>query len=86
MASSSYTPVTVVEDGHVELMKSIGKRLEEIRKARNISVINLCDDVKMSRTTYYRMSEGVIYFNTHKFFRILEKLEISASDFFKDIK
>ena len=82
----SYKPITKVEDGHEDLLKSIGDRLEQIRDEKHISVTVLCDEVKMSRTTYYRMINGKVYFNTYRFLKILDVLEISAIDFFKDIE
>jgi len=86
MSNRSYEPVNAVESGHEDLLKSIGARLEQIRVEKQISVTVLCDEVKMSRTTYYRMINGKVYFNTYRFLKILDVLEISAIDFFKDIE
>jgi transcriptional regulator with XRE-family HTH domain len=85
MSKSSYEPVNAVESGHEDLLRSIGERLEQIRVEKQISVTVLCAEVKMSRTTYYRMINGKVYFNTYKFLKILDVLEIPAIDFFKDI-
>ena len=65
-------------------MKSVGARIEEIRKQKDISVSDLCTKVKMSRTTYYRMINGMIYFNTEKFFRVLDILGVDVSITFND--
>lgn len=86
MSRDSYKPVITVEKGHEELLKSIGERLEKIRIQNGISVTLLCKEVRMSRTTYYRMINGLIYFNTQKFLKILDILEITASINFKKKK
>jgi ribosome-binding protein aMBF1 (putative translation factor) len=78
---TSYKPATgnKVSKGHAVLLKSVGARIEEIRKQKDISVSDLCTKVKMSRTTYYRMINGMIYFNTEKFFKVLDILETDVS-------
>ena len=86
MSKSSYESGKAVEDGHEDLLKSIGTRLEKIRVEKQISITLLCDEVDMSRTTYYRMINGKVYFNTYKFLKMLDVLEKSPIDFFKDIE
>jgi len=84
---NSYKPAegNKVSGGHAVLLKSVGVRIEEIRKQKGISVTDLCKKVdKMSRTTYYRMINGMIYFNTEKFFKILDFLGVDVSITFND--
>jgi ribosome-binding protein aMBF1 (putative translation factor) len=72
----SYKPAkgNEVSKGHEIVLKTVGDRIEEIRKQKNISVTDLCSKVKMSRTTYYRMINGMVYYNTEKLFKILDFL------------
>jgi transcriptional regulator with XRE-family HTH domain len=86
MSNKSYDSGKAVEAGHEDLLKRIGAKLEQIRGEKQIPITVLCDDVKMSRTTYYRMINGRVYFNTYMLLKILDVLEIPATDFFKDIK
>ena len=83
---NSYKPAegNKVSKGHAVLLKSVGVRIEEIRIQKDISVSDLCTKVKMSRTTYYRMINGMIYFNTEKFFRVLDILGVDVSITFND--
>ena len=84
MSKASYEPVTKIDEGHRELLKSIGTKLEEIRVEKKISVTTLCKNVGMSRTTYYRMVEGMIYFNIQKFLNLLDELETKSTINFKE--
>ncbi len=86
MSNKSYDSGKAVESGHEDLLKSIGAKLEQIRVEKQIPITVLSDDVKMSRTTYYRMINGRVYFNTYMLLTILDVLEIPAINFFKDIE
>jgi len=83
---SSYRPANAnkISKSHEEILKSIGDKIEGIRKQKDISVTDLCSTVNMSRTTYYRMINGMIYFNTEKFFKVLDVLDIDVSITFSD--
>jgi transcriptional regulator with XRE-family HTH domain len=74
MSRDSYKPVKQVQKDHEILLKGIGDRIEEIRIQKGMSVTTLCNKVSMSRTTYYRIRDGLIYFNTEKFFKICDEL------------
>jgi predicted transcriptional regulator len=82
-SKDSYEPVIKVKEGHQELLKSIGAKLEKIREEKNMSVSMLCDKVGMSRTTYYRITKGMIYFNIQKLLNLLDELETFATINFK---
>jgi transcriptional regulator with XRE-family HTH domain len=83
-SKGSYEPVIKVKDTHHKLLKRIGIELEERRKEKNISVTTLCDKVGISRTTYYRIKEGMIYFNIQKMLDLLDELDTSVIINFKD--
>jgi len=78
-SKDSYKPVIKVKEGHLELLKSIGAELEKIREEKNISVKVLCKRVGMSRTTYYRITMGLIYFNIQKLLILLDELDTNAT-------
>jgi transcriptional regulator with XRE-family HTH domain len=84
MSNDSYKPVKQVQKDHEALLKSIGESIEDIRKQKGISVTELCNRVGMSRTTYYRMRDGIIYFNTEKLFLTLDVLETDISVSFRE--
>jgi DNA-binding XRE family transcriptional regulator len=78
----SYKPTkkeNEVAQGHKLLLRTIGVKIEEIRKEKEISVSELCTKVKVSRTTYYRIINGMVYFNTEKFLKILDILDADVS-------
>lgn len=83
-SKDSYKPVTKVKEGHKELLKQIGNELEKIREGKNISVRILCDKVGISRTTYYRIKEGIIYFNIQKLLDLMDELDANVTIKFKD--
>ncbi|WP_320112053.1 helix-turn-helix transcriptional regulator [Draconibacterium orientale] len=83
-SKGSYEPVTKVKDTHHELLKRIGIELEERRKEKNISVTTLCDKVGISRTTYYRITKGMIYFNIQKMLDLLDELGANVTINFRD--
>ena len=83
MSKNSYKSNVEVEEGHQIFLKDIGEKIEKIRKEKDIPVTKLCDEVKMSRTTYYRMINGLIYFNTQKLLKILDVLNMNATIKFK---
>lgn len=80
----SYEPITKVKEGHQELLQKIGSELEKIRGERNLSVNQLCAKIGMSRTTYYRISKGLIYFNIQKFLDLLDELDTELKIDFKN--
>lgn len=83
-SKDSYKPVTEVKENHKELLKQIGNALEKIREEKNISVRILCDKVGISRTTYYRIKEGIIYFNIQKLLDLLDELDANITFEFKE--
>lgn len=83
-SKNSYKPVTKVEKGHKELLKQIGDELDKIREEKNISVRILCEKANISRTTYYRIKDGLIYFNIKKLLDLLDKLDANVTIKFKD--
>jgi len=74
-----YSSKTEVKPEHKELLASLGSRIEEIRKEKNISVKHLCEEVGISRTTYYRITKGVVYFNTENIFKLCDELGIEIT-------
>lgn len=77
----SYKPAkeNEIQKSHQKVLKSVGKRIEAIREEKNISVSEMCKKVGISRTTYYRIINGMVYFNTEKLFKIADYLNADVS-------
>lgn len=67
-------------------LKKIGNRLQELRLQKNLTQKELAFlvDVEISQIT--RIERGIINTSVLNLMRITDALEISVSDFFKDIK
>ena len=78
-STDGYSSKTKVKAEHSELLINLGSRIEEIRKEKDIGVKQLCDEVGISRTTYYRITKGVVYFNTENIFKICDQLGVEIT-------
>ena len=70
---------------HQEFIKRIGDRLKHIRESKEKSASQLAKESKLSRNLYHQMEHGRVYFTISSLLRILDSLDISASDFFQDL-
>ena len=66
-------------------LKKIGNRLQELRLQKNLTQKELAFlvDIEISQIT--RIERGIINTSILNLMRITDALEISASDFFKDL-
>ena len=85
-APKAYQPPKPILPEHQKFMTNVGNNLMELRKTRNISVLELSKQTGISRNAYTQMESGTSYFNLLKFFTVLEFYKISPIDFFKKMK
>ena len=70
---------------HLPLLVSIGAKLEELRTSKGFTIQEVAEKVDMSRNGYALMEKGQIYFNFSTLLTILDKLEVSYSEFFNEL-
>lgn len=80
-----YQPPKEIKAEHQEFIKKIGDRLKQIREGKEMSASRLAKESKLSRNLYHQMEHGKVYFTISSLLRILDILEISSLDFFKDL-
>lgn len=75
-----------MKDLDVVRLKKIGNRLQELRLQKNLTQKELAFlvDVEISQIT--RIERGIINTSILNLMRITDALEISISDFFKDLE
>jgi len=74
-----------VKDLDLVQLKKIGKRVQELRLKKNLTQKELAFvvDVEISQIT--RIERGIINTSILNLMKIVDALEISMSDFFKDL-
>jgi ribosome-binding protein aMBF1 (putative translation factor) len=80
-----YQPPKEIMAEHQEFINRIGDKLKQIREREEMSASRLAKDSKLSRNLYHQMEHGRVYFTISSLLRVLDALEISASEFFKDL-
>ena len=77
-------PKPIKEDDQ-ELMKTIGRKIKDLRKDRKIGYIDLADEIGISRNALNLIENGRVYFNFSTLLQILRYFETTTDDFFKDL-
>jgi len=80
-----YQPPKEIKAEHQEFIDKVGDRLKQIRESKEMSAARLAKDSKLSRNLYHQMEHGRVYFTISSLLRVLDALEVSAVDFFKDL-
>lgn len=80
-----YQPPKEIKAEHQEFIKKIGDRLKQNREGKEMSASRLAKESKLSRNLYHQMEHGKVYFTISSLLRVLDILEISSLDFFKDL-
>lgn len=70
---------------HKVFITKVGEKLKSIRTEKNLSVSEAAKQYGLSRSLYYQLENGTVYFTISTLLRVLEKLEISPIDFFRDL-
>ena len=75
-----------IAESDLKRIKLIADRLKKIRKQKGYtSYENLAFDKNLSRMLVYRIESGKKDFTFTNFLKLLDALEISLEDFFKDL-
>ncbi len=80
-----YQPPKEIKAEHQEFINRIGEKLKQIRENKEMSAARLAKDSKLSRNLYHQMEHGRVYFTISSLLRVLDALDVSAVDFFKDL-
>ena len=76
-----------IAESDLKRIKVIADRIKEIRKEKGYtSYENLAFDKNLSRMLVYRIETGKKDFTFTNFLKIMDALDITLEDFFKDIK
>ncbi len=67
------------------ILVEIGKRLQELRKSKNIGSKEMADLIGVSRNGYSMMEHGKTFFKFSKLMLLLEYHQTSYSEFFKNL-
>jgi DNA-binding XRE family transcriptional regulator len=70
---------------HQVFIKKVGEKLKTIRTEKNLTVSEAAEHYGVSRSLYYQLENGTVYFTISTLLRVLDKLEISSIDFFRDL-
>lgn len=70
---------------HQEFITKVGEKLKAIRTKKKQSVLEVAKQYGMSRSLYYQLENGTVYFTISTLLRVLDSLGISAQDFFRDL-
>ena len=74
-----------ISSDHQVLMMEIGGRIKQLRKAKQLSYIELANLIGISRNTYNQLELGIINFQIGTLLAVLKYHGISLSEFFKDL-
>jgi transcriptional regulator with XRE-family HTH domain len=67
------------------ILVEIGKRLQELRKSKNIGSKEMADLIGVSRNGYSMMEHGKTFFKFSKLMLLLQYHQTSYSEFFKNL-
>ena len=70
---------------HQKLMSDLGNRIKKLRIDKDKGLIEMANEIKISRNEYSHLEQGKIYFKFSTLLRILDYHNISFSDFTKDL-
>lgn len=80
-----YQPPKEILAEHKEFIKKVGEKLKQIRTAKTLTPSQLSSKSGVSRTLLYLIEGGKTYFTISTLLHVLDTMEISASDFFKEL-
>jgi predicted transcriptional regulator len=85
LANKKWQKPKEIAPQHQEFINKVGEKLKSIRTEKNLSVSEAAKQYGMSRSLYYQLENGTVYFTISTLLRVLDKLGISAQDFFRDL-
>jgi transcriptional regulator with XRE-family HTH domain len=70
---------------HQQLMSDLGSRIKKLRLENGKGLIEMANEIGISRNEYSHMEQGKIYFKFSTLLLILDYHNLSFSDFIKDL-
>jgi|GEM_PF-1056512 transcriptional regulator with XRE-family HTH domain len=70
---------------HQKLMNELGERIKKLRLEKDKGLVEMANDIGISRNEYSHMEQGKIYFKFSTLLRILDYHNISFGDFSKGL-
>jgi transcriptional regulator with XRE-family HTH domain len=77
-------PIKIASE-HKELMTKIGKGIKKLRDDDDKRLIEMANEIEISRNEYSQLEQGKIYFKFSTLLRVLDYHKISFSDFIKNL-
>ena len=75
-----------ISDDNQLLLKSIAKRLKEMRKGKGIGYVEFAEQVGISKNVYYQIEQGKSNFQIKTLMVILQYHEVSFIDFIQSLE
>jgi len=85
MSSTKSPRPKLIAPEHQQLMSEIGERIKKLRLEKEKGLIEMANEIGISRNEYSHMEQGKIYFKFSTLLRILDYHKIPFSDFIKDL-
>lgn len=82
---SIYQPPKEVKPEHHEFLLTIGNKVQELRKNKNLSSSGLAKQLGISRNAYSQMEKGKTYFYLLNLLKVLDFHNKAATEFFKEL-
>ena len=85
LANKKWQKPKEIAPQHQVFITKVGEKLKAIRTEKNLSVSEAAKQYGMSRSLYYQLENGTVYFTISTLLRVLDKLDVSAMNFFRDL-
>jgi len=85
MSSTKSPRPKIIAPQHQPLMNEIGNRIKTLRLEKEKGLIEMANEIGISRNEYSHLEQGKIYFKFSTLLRILDYYEISFTDFIKGL-
>lgn len=70
---------------HQKLIKFIGENIKQLRTEKNKGLIEMANEIGLSRNEYSQLEQGKLYFKFSTLLRILDYHQITFSEFAKKL-
>jgi transcriptional regulator with XRE-family HTH domain len=85
MSSTNSPKPQKIAPEHQKLMSELGDRIKALRTDKNKGLIEMANEIGISRNEYSLMQQGKIYFKFSTLLRILDYHKISFPDFIEGL-
>lgn len=81
-----YQKPKTIKPEHQEFLTKVGVQLQELKKYKGISSMELCKQTGISRYTYHLILRGQVYWNSQTLLNLLTYFNIDEIEFFSSLK